>query len=46
MTEDLTGVIQRNRETIHGLQGVIDELNQRLEALHRDLEIFKIEKEG
>ena len=46
MTEDLTGVIQRNRETIHGLQGVIDELNQRLEALHRDLEIFKIEKDG
>ncbi len=46
MTEDLTGVIQRNRETVHGLQGVIDELNQRLEALHRELEIFKTEKDG
>jgi len=46
MTEDLTGVIKRNRETVHGLQGVIDELNQRLEALHQDLEIFIIEKDG
>jgi methyl-accepting chemotaxis protein len=46
MTEDLTGVIQRNRETVHGLQGVIDELNQRLEALHQDLEIFITEMDG
>jgi methyl-accepting chemotaxis protein len=41
MTEDLTGVIKRNMETVHGLQGVIDELNLRMESLHRDLEIFK-----
>lgn len=40
MTEDLTGVIQRNRETVHGLQGVIDDLNQRMETLHRDLGFF------
>ena len=46
MTEDLTGVIQRNKETVHGLQGVIDELSQRMEALHRDLEIFITEKDG
>jgi methyl-accepting chemotaxis protein len=46
MTEDLTGVIQRNRETVDGLQDVIDELNQRMEALHRELEIFKTEKDG
>jgi methyl-accepting chemotaxis protein len=46
LTEDLTGVIQRNGETVHGLQGVIDELNQRMEALHRDLEIFITEKDS
>ena len=40
LTEDLTGVIQRNKETVHGLQGVIDDLNQRMEALHRDLGFF------
>ncbi len=46
MTEDLTGVIQRNKETVHGLQSVIDELSQRMEVLHRDLEIFITEKDG
>ena len=46
MTEDLTGVIQRNGETVHGLQSVIDDLNQRMEVLHRDLEIFITEKDG
>lgn len=44
MTEDLMGVIRRNKETVHGLQGVIDELNQRMEALQRVIEIFVIEK--
>ncbi len=46
MTEDLTGVIQRNRETVHGLQGVIGELDQRLEALHQELEFFVTEGDG
>jgi len=46
LTEDLTGVIQRNGETVHGLQSVIDELSQHMEALHRDLEIFITEKDG
>ncbi|MCJ7500813.1 methyl-accepting chemotaxis protein, partial [bacterium] len=46
MTEDLTSVIQRNGETVHGLQGVIDELNKHMAALHQDLEIFKTEKDG
>jgi methyl-accepting chemotaxis protein len=46
LTEDLTGVIQRNKETVHGLQGVIDDLNQRMEALHQDLAIFITERDG
>ena len=46
LTEDLSSVIQRNKETVHGLQGVIDELNQRMEALHQDLGIFKTDKDG
>jgi methyl-accepting chemotaxis protein len=41
MTEDLTGVIQRNKETIHGLQGVIEELNDRMAGLQRALGVFK-----
>ena len=46
LTEDLTSVIQRNKETVHGLQGVIDELNQRMEGLHQDLEVFVTGSEG
>jgi len=45
LTEDLTGVIKRNRETVHGLQGVISELNNRLQVLHQDLKIFVTKKE-
>lgn len=44
MTEELTGVIKRNKETVHGLQGVIEELKQRMGVLHQDLEIFIIEE--
>ncbi|MDF1525465.1 MAG: methyl-accepting chemotaxis protein [bacterium] len=46
LTENLTSVIQRNKETVHGLQGVIDDLHQRMEALHHDLEIFKTGKDA
>ena len=41
MTEGLTGVIQRNKETVHGLQGVIDELNERMDVLQKALGVFK-----
>lgn len=44
MTEDLTGVIQRNKETIHGLQGVIGELNERMGVLQSALGVFKKEE--
>jgi methyl-accepting chemotaxis protein len=44
MTEDLTGVIGRNKETVRGLQGVIDELNERMDALQRALGVFKKEE--
>jgi len=46
MTQDLTGVIQRNRDTVHGLQDIIDNLNQRVQDLRRDLEIFKTGKDS
>jgi len=44
MTEDLTGVIQKNRETVHGLQSVIHDLTLRMESLRQALEIFKTER--
>jgi len=46
LTEDLTGVMKRNMETVHGLQSVIDDLNKRMEGLHRDLGVFKTGKDG
>ena len=45
MTEELTGVIQKNKDTVHGLQGVIEDLKQRMGVLHQDLEIFIIEED-
>ncbi|UCG38424.1 MAG: HAMP domain-containing protein [bacterium] len=40
MTEDLGGVIEKNRVAVHGLQEVIDELNRRMEGLQKELEIL------
>lgn len=45
LMEDLTGVINNNRETVHGLQDVISELNSRMEVMHRDLQLFKTKKD-
>ncbi|MGD8352523.1 MAG: methyl-accepting chemotaxis protein [Pseudomonadota bacterium] len=45
-TEVLAGVIRSNRETVHGLQEVIDELTRGMEAMNRDLGIFKTDKRG
>ena len=46
MTEDLAGVIRHNRETVHGLQDVINELTKRMEDMNRDLRVFRTKKDG
>ncbi|MDT8395173.1 MAG: methyl-accepting chemotaxis protein [bacterium] len=45
MTEDLGGVIQKNKTAVHGLKGIIDDLNERMQALHAELEIFVTEED-
>jgi methyl-accepting chemotaxis protein len=45
MTEDLGGVIEKNKVSVHGLKGIIDDLNARMEALHAELEIFVTEED-
>ena len=44
MTEDLTGVIESNREAVRSLKGVIGDLNQRMEALAKELASFVTEE--
>jgi methyl-accepting chemotaxis protein len=45
MTEDLGGVIENNKASVHGLKGIIDDLNARMEALHAELETFVTEED-
>ncbi len=44
MTEDLSRVIQGNRDSVHGLEGVMEDLNRRLSALKQELGVFLTEK--
>jgi methyl-accepting chemotaxis protein len=44
MTEDLTGVIEKNREAVRSLKGVIGDLNERMQALAVELGSFVTEK--
>ena len=43
MTGDLSGVIEKNKAAVHGLKGIIDDLNGRMEDLHLELESFVTE---
>ncbi len=44
MTEDLAGVIEKNREAVLSLKEVIGDLNQRMEALAHELASFVTEE--
>ncbi len=44
MTEDLTGVIEKNREAVVNLKRVIEDLNQRMVALAKELGSFVTKK--
>jgi methyl-accepting chemotaxis protein len=42
MTEDLTGVINSNREAVQGLQDILTDLDERMGALRDELAVLKV----
>ncbi len=45
MTTDLTGIIERNKQAVHGLQGVLSDLSERMDSLQKELRSFIVEEE-
>jgi methyl-accepting chemotaxis protein len=42
MTEDLTGIIEKNRQAVHGLQEIISELAERMNSLQGELSVLVV----
>lgn len=42
LTENLTGIVEANRRSVHGLQGVISELDKRMGLLQNELKVFVV----
>ena len=45
MTEELTGIIEKNREAVHGLQEVISELAERMNSLQGELSVLVVQED-
>ncbi|TNF46925.1 HAMP domain-containing protein [bacterium] len=45
MTEDLTGIIEKNRQAVHGLQEVISELAERMGSLQGELSVLIVQED-
>jgi len=44
MTEDLTGVIDKNKEAVQGLHGILTDLNKRMAMLQGELKVFVVDE--